>query len=121
MSEPGDTSAMALVATLRKRLSLARNSMSPDACKFQVPVNAMPCHGEWFWTWLSAWICRSTPGNPQEAARPHAKSELARNLQVLAVLKELKGLPHRLLMHAHLTRLQAGSRTMRTCFALVDH
>ena len=42
--EPGDTSAMALVATLRKRLSLARDSMSADARKLQVPVNVMPYH-----------------------------------------------------------------------------
>ena len=42
--EPADASAMALLATLRKRLSLARTSLAPDARNFQMLVNVMPCH-----------------------------------------------------------------------------
>ena len=38
-SEPGDTSARALVATLRKRLSVARDLLPPSICSVQVRHN----------------------------------------------------------------------------------
>ena len=40
--EPGDASAKALLATLRKRLSLSRNLVSPHARYFQVRMQTMP-------------------------------------------------------------------------------
>ena len=40
--EPGDTSTKALVATLRKQLSLARNHVPPFIRKFQVRMGTMP-------------------------------------------------------------------------------